>query len=413
MNCLIYFLSEDFQNKLRILAQGRSERYEDTVSEYKKLFLVRLKAAKNDCNNEKCPYKESCNIIKAGIELIPEQRIENFFDLIRKIYLYWIDSKSQDAFIQFDHMLKEYDLEDYSMSFKEQDIFFKGRCTSDILTKWDMFHIPFNKRYLISNQRYSLTGQPIVYAGRSIVDIMEELEVHSLENLKVSTIQPSSDMRVFDLRNNINMDMESIDMYLFFNFGKPKYEERDFFKIILASICSFSRKQEQKNFSFCEEYVIPQLLAQILKNKGYCGIVYLSTKKFKNLSIESLSYGNNFGLEKCFFKEDTYKENIAIFTQIDENHVYDKELFEKLKISVPISVDKIEKISLEDLHIIVKEIQATKQQNKISTAEIIVSSFERIYNSIKVNEKNYCDTDEGQLHMYHLYEALNQILVSE
>lgn len=298
------------------------------------------------------------------------------------------------------------------MSFKEQDIFFKGRCTSDILTKWDMFHIPFNKRYLISNQRYSLTGQPIVYAGRSVVDIMEELEVANLENLKVSTLQPSSDMKIFDLRNTIISDIMSIDIDFIFALEQPKYEARDFFKIILASICSFSRKQEQKNYSFCEEYVIPQLLAQILKNQGYCGIVYLSTKKFKNLSIEFSNYKDNAEIQKFFLMEDTYKENIAIFTKIDEEHVYDRSLFEKIKISVPISIDKIEKITLNDLNLIVKEIEATKQQNKISTAEIIVSSFERIYNKINVNGKKYCDSEEGQLHMYHLYEALNQILVS-
>lgn len=412
MRCLIYFLSEGFQTKLRILAQGRSERYEDTILEYKKLFLARLKAAKYDCNNKECPYKESCNVIKAGIELISDQSIETFFDSIRKIYLYWIDSKSQDAIVLFTDILKEYGLEDFSISFKEYDIFFKGRCTSDILTKWDMFHIPFNKRYLISNQRYSLTGQPIVYAGRSVVDIMEELEVNSLENLKLSTIQPSSDMKVFDLRNNINADVEEIDLELFFGDEQPRYEERNFFKIILASICSFSRKQEQKNFSFCEEYVIPQLLAQIMKNNGYWGIVYLSTKKFKNLSMRSADNPEEMEIIDYILQEDSYKENIAIFTQIDEHHVYDKGLFEKLRISVPISVDKIEKISLDDLHIIVKEIVATEQQNKITNAEMIVSSFERIYNKINISGKQYRDTEEGQLHMYHLYEALNQILVS-
>lgn len=412
MRCLIYFLSEGFQTKLRILAQGRSERYEDTILEYKKLFLAWLKAAKYDCNNKECPYKESCNVIKAGIELISDQSIETFFDSIRKIYLYWIDSKSQDAIVLFTDILKEYGLEDFSIFFKEYDIFFKGRCTSDILTKWDMFHIPFNKRYLISNQRYSLTGQPIVYAGRSVVDIMEELEVNSLENLKLSTIQPSSDMKVFDLRNNINADVEEIDLELFFGDEQPRYEERNFFKIILASICSFSRKQEQKNFSFCEEYVIPQLLAQIMKNNGYWGIVYLSTKKFKNLSMRSADNPEEMEIIDYILQEDSYKENIAIFTQIDEHHVYDKGLFEKLRISVPISVDKIEKISLDDLHIIVKEIVATEQQNKITNAEMIVSSFERIYNKINISGKQYRDTEEGQLHMYHLYEALNQILVS-
>ena len=47
-----------------------------------------------------------------------------------------------------------------------------------------MFHIPFNKRYLIGNQRYSLTGQPMLYIGSSVIDVAKEIDVKDINNLK-------------------------------------------------------------------------------------------------------------------------------------------------------------------------------------------------------------------------------------
>ena len=41
-------------------------------------------------------------------------------------------------------------------------------------TKDEMYHIPFNKRYLIGNERYSLTGFPTFYLSSSIYSCWEE-----------------------------------------------------------------------------------------------------------------------------------------------------------------------------------------------------------------------------------------------
>lgn len=41
-------------------------------------------------------------------------------------------------------------------------------------TEDEMYHIPFNKRYLIGNERYSLTGFPTFYLSSSIYSCWEE-----------------------------------------------------------------------------------------------------------------------------------------------------------------------------------------------------------------------------------------------
>lgn len=71
MECVIQFLDNAHQRELRLLAQRRSEKYEDTIEQYKKLFLVQLQYLKKDCGNKECAYSQACKIIKN--ETINEQ----------------------------------------------------------------------------------------------------------------------------------------------------------------------------------------------------------------------------------------------------------------------------------------------------------------------------------------------------
>ena len=136
----------------------------------------------------------------------------------------------------------------------------------------------------------------------------------------------------------------------------------------------------------------------ILKRKDFSGISYLSTKKFKDVKIDVED-------------KDAFKENIAIFTNLTLDHVYDKELFETISMSVPIDVNKIDAITIDDLKEITTEIALSKNQEKISHSEVIFSYFNRIYGNMKIDEKEYYNTEYGKLHLYQLYTILNEILV--
>lgn len=84
-----------------------------------------------------------------------------------------------------------------------------------------------------------------------------------------------------------------------------------------------------------------------------------------------------------------------------------------LTISVPIDINKIDQICLEDLEEIKDEINASCKQEKITCAEKIVSSFKRNYDRMYIHGKKYTETDYGKLHLYEVYTRLSQILVSE
>ncbi|UZW14925.1 hypothetical protein OSC52_03515 [Clostridium pasteurianum] len=414
MNCIIYFLTDYYQKSLRSLAQTQADSYEEVLDKYKKIFISHLNYVKNKkCNFESCKFgcNNECSNLKEIIKNIDVNKIQDFFDTIKKIYINWIDAKTSDSLNELKTLLHNFKMIDFKAEDITKELFFKGRLSEQILTTWEMFHIPFNKRYLISNQRYSLTGQPLIYLGKLVIDVVEELEVsqEQLSLLKVSTFEIKENLRVYDLRNDIYNDVinAKIESRILGNDSKEIINEGKFFKNILSSICSFEKRKEHRNFSFCEEYVLPQVLAQTLKNELFHGIIYHSTKKFNNINFEISSEEDSW---IQYIKRTKYKENVALFTHFNDEHVYDRNLYEKLTISTPIDIAKLNTIKMDDLKNIQAEINQTKKQDMISICETLLSKFDREFSQCCINEKKYRETNIGQLHIYHLYSIFNRIL---
>ncbi|STB16865.1 hypothetical protein ACSXEW_00450 [Clostridium perfringens] len=405
MKCVINFLSDMHQKSLRRLAQVQCEGYENCINQYKELFIVNFLDVKCKCQSS-CENCENCEQFIKIIDEIKKEDIEKFFDSIKDVYIKWIDAKTRESIDIFEKLLNEYDILDILTEDIEKDIFFKGRKEKNILTKWDMFHIPFNKRYLIQNQRYSLTGQPIIYLGKSIVDIVEELSVEDEIDLKISSFQIRDGLKIYDLRNNIFNDITKKNVSEFLGSNNSTFDRRKFFKNILSSICSFERRREYKKYSFCEEYVIPQILAQIIKNQGYDGIIYYSTKRFNNIKFND----DNGEVKNKYEVKTKYKENLALFTNFNDEHVYDRDLYDQLKISVPIDISKVENISIEDLEKIYNKIKNTGIKNINIKSDIILSSFKREFNCMNIDKNKYSETYMGKLHIYHIYCILNEML---
>lgn len=411
MDCLVEFLSEAYQQNLRKLSQSQAENYEEALNIYEKIFISHLKALINELEKcekaRECVNKEECDEIKKIVESIGTKEITCFFDKIKEIYINWIDGKWSSSLEEFSELMETHNILSFYADDLTKGVLFRGRLSSSILTNWDMYHIPFNKRYLIGNQRYSLTGQPMIYLGNSVIDIVEELEVEPKEliNLNVSTFQIENELRVYDLRNNIYRDINEnyADGVLIENIDiKTYFDKSKFYRNLLSSMCSFERRKEHKGFSFCEEYVLPQILAQTLKHKGFDGIAYFSTKKFKSVKFNS----DNKKLESIRTK---YKENIAMFTNFTAEHVYDRDLYNKMTISKPIDINKVEEIDLKMLEYIIEKIDKTGDQKQISQASLIFSKLKREFEDCYVEEKKYYETSIGKLHIYHIYIILNNI----
>ncbi|EGT4142286.1 MAG: hypothetical protein ACLRYN_15180 [Clostridium perfringens] len=340
--CLLCYLDSYNQHNIRETIQLRTDRFEHALNRYKLQFLHEFK---ENIKSDLCEIhnsKENYALLEL-LKNIPPIEINNFFDTLEKIYLFWIDSKPTKALNLFKNLLKNHKI----LSLKyiiDEKVLFRGRQCESILSHWDMFHIPFNKRYLIGNQRYSLVGQPLLYLASSPLCVISELR--NCDNIKISSFRinnaskKSNVLKLFDNSfnllkfikvNNENPLNESIDQMIidddFNQDGIRKY----FFQYLLACCCSFKTYAAKRKFTFCEEYVLPQLLAQLVKETGFDGIVFNST-----ICYDNKYFSNNPQLYNLLCK------NFCVFTKYnhrnshDITYVYDKILYKKFIISSPL-----------------------------------------------------------------------------
>lgn len=129
----------------------------------------------------------------------------------------------------------------------------------------EMFHIPYDKRYKIGNQRFSISGMPCLYLGASSYVCWEELERTDFTSCNFCGFTNISTIDIYDL---VLPDKIT-------DFGDIK-------RICMILACSLSAN---RNDVFKIEYILPQCFLQsfILRHHYYhndkkiFGIKYLSS----------------------------------------------------------------------------------------------------------------------------------------
>ena len=85
----------------------------------------------------------------------------------------------------------------------------------------DFFHIPFNKRDLVSNNRFSISGQPMLYLGYSILTLEKELNIQ-IDNLSIAAFLPKYStyypLKINEIGNEIFSEMVN-SLLAIFNAG--------------------------------------------------------------------------------------------------------------------------------------------------------------------------------------------------
>jgi len=137
-----------------------------------------------------------------------------------------------------------------------------------LFTKEEMFHVPFELRHKIGNQRYSISGYPCLYLGSSIYGSWEELHRPSISTTNIVGIKNIKMLKLLDLRIPLKITTEN-----------------DILRTAFAIACSI--KVQNPNDPFKPEYIIPQsILHGLVKynqsevekgNRGIHGIIYRST----------------------------------------------------------------------------------------------------------------------------------------
>lgn len=233
-----------------------------------------------------------------------------------------------------------------------------------------MFHIPFKQTYKMRNQRFSITGQPLLYLADNVSGVINELALDSQEQYQKLFIsqyklnKADKELPVFDLRINAKAIIEERDQRLF---------EAQFYKFMFSCICSFPNVRGRENSIFVEEYAIPQLVTQLIrKNKKFRGVCYNTVHIKRNPEKNQ--------------KEESYTNYALFTTKRNMDDSIDNELRELFLVSSPVTVSIIQKYHIDEKGETSDLVQMIKDHfRKIENVETIFnqiqdSQFFKFYN---------------------------------
>lgn len=128
-----------------------------------------------------------------------------------------------------------------------------------------MFHIPFTMRGIVKTQRYSVPGFPCLYLGKHVEGCWEELGRPTLSNCLISRFEQKEGLPL----NVLDMRVPNVCEWYDDNGELKSLKEINrmvtLFPLIIA--CTFKTKSQIAPFK--PEYIVPQLLLQYVKERGY------------------------------------------------------------------------------------------------------------------------------------------------
>jgi hypothetical protein len=162
----------------------------------------------------------------------------------------------------------------------------KSAAASGELSGKALFHVPFEDRRLVRNQRYSIAGLPCLYLGSSTWACWEELGRPDLDGVFVSLFRFIQDTSVLDFEFppitawnvfRVSRQESKIAVTEFsVRYGEPFIES---YISLWPLIAACSVKTASNDGSFYPQYIVPQILLQwVCDERKVDGIRYFSTR---------------------------------------------------------------------------------------------------------------------------------------
>lgn len=320
MACIRCFIDNTYQIKLK-KASLEKETFLERLQHYQNTFLDQFK--------ELCPVKEcSCGFLNMSVDeslyikfcedvwkdfRTKTDYIQHLFDCLIDIYQAKVAGSPDAPAILF-RFLNTY-CTNYSSNNPHQfaNLLFRARPTGDYDPNniYELYHIPYSKKHLVTSQRFSVAGRPMLYLAQSIHTILAELN-YSFNSLNYAIYYPifsffyCMNKPMYNITNSIDITLNHIVRSLFAGGSLLKFDNKNLTfskenagKIlgdsILFQILTFPKKEQTE---FIEEYVLPQFFTSFLEGNGYLGLIYQSTKEIPEIS--EFKY-KNLEYNYCFF----------------------------------------------------------------------------------------------------------------
>lgn len=199
--------------------------------------------------------------------------VVNINNSIKKCYDCYLNARIDEAIATMKGLIEchKNDLLHYDiLNEGEHTDWYRARHLKDCryYTHEEMFHIPFEKRRKVENQRYSINGYPCLYLGRTIYACWIEMGEPALTDFAISRFKATETIKLLDLRLHKESEFEE---------NETMFEQ---YLKTLPLIIACSIKVKEQNSPFKPEYIIPQLimLAISQKNNGFQGVAYTSVQ---------------------------------------------------------------------------------------------------------------------------------------
>lgn len=407
MACVICFFDSDYQKDLKRKSFGL-ERFEYKLARYKSDYIEELNSL-DSVSKCSCKYHntEPC-FVKWTDDFLTEVKnnsklIEDVFDSLNNVYLSFIETGLKNA---IDDLWRYLETNDLLNEREGQSLFaallFRARKSVDFTNNKEIreyFHVPFNKRGFIGNQRFSVSGQPMLYFSNSIFGVKQELET-DLNDLSVAGFSPRFELvcnhKYYEINNIIIGTINNLSSIIECG-GQVNYFDRRMFpnnltivsdlkKSIFSEILTFP---VESKYSFVEEYVLPQILTTALLRHGYKGIIYPSTKDYSGLINP--------------YKYSSHAINIATFVDYSSVNSYDETtLFNYFSFIFDSSKQLNYHISdvINKFDQMVVEIKKSKSNNDIVAAPIAIAKLHIEYlEKFEINKLPYFETLYGKIEL--------------
>lgn len=327
MSCVVCFFRETHQKHLKNNTFG-IERFEKKLRKYKDDFIrgVRGIGSLSKCNcNKQYNHQLLVQWTDSFMHCLKKSELEicSAFDQLISIYDDFIRKDQKTAtdnlwlYVENQGLLAS---SEGAMTYTK--LLFRARPKNGTFDENEIreyFHIPFSKRQLVGNQRFSVSGQPMLYFGSSVLAVAKELDKEPSE-LAIAAFLPSYSeyyhTKIFSLTNHISDAVENSLPGIFDSGSQLSYDDpefspscrtivKDVHRAALMQLCTFPVEYRE---SYIAEYAIPQMLTTALREHGYEGIYFPSTRNYSDLfgNHRFSSHHFNLGLFVPYdFAQDT------------------------------------------------------------------------------------------------------------
>jgi hypothetical protein len=233
------------------------------------------------------------------IRSIPD--IEHLCDRLIRTYKQYLGGSPSKAYFEFDDGMSC--LKDLLLFYVQErvkyldsiSLFRMRRESCKELSLGDIFHIPFESRGRVGNQRFSIDGFPCLYLGSSVYVCWEELGRPPFADIFVSRFQLLTKRpNILDLTFSVNEARHVIERFK----KDDPWHEWSLYRVVdkivlfpLIACCSIVSNDSSHVFE--ETYIIPQLLLEWVRNnsKHINGIEY-SSLSLRDYNLEHSLYKN-------------------------------------------------------------------------------------------------------------------------